>query len=211
MTWVDISKIARNSHLGEFGDGAGHLDTGRTGANDNESEQAPPLRFVLGYFRPFEGRENAGPQPRRIVDLLEARRKGFPVVMAEIGVPRTGSDNEIVIRNFAFAGDDEAALKIDIEHPIHEHGRILLFGEDAPDRRGDLRRREPGGCHLVEQGLEQVIIVPVDHRHVDGCRFERLRSIEAAKAGAQKSRRAAATPWQAMCRIWQNRMAPCRA
>ena len=38
------------------------------------------------------------------------------------------------------------------------------MAEDPADRRGDVGRTERGGRHLVEQGLEQVVIGAVDDR-----------------------------------------------
>ena len=120
----------------------------------------------------------------RVVDLLETGREGFPFIMPEISMPRAGGDDEIVVRNFPFARDDEMAIEVDIEHSIHEHGCVLLPGKNAPDRCRDLCRRKTRGRDLVQQWLEEMIIAPVNHGHIDRRRSERLRGIEPAKTGA---------------------------
>src|SRR5205823_6003058 len=55
----------------------------------------------------------------------------------------------------------------------------LVVTEDPPQRYGDLTRRERPGGHLIAQGLEQVVVVPVDESDVDVRLPERLDRLEA--------------------------------
>jgi hypothetical protein len=55
--------------------------------------------------------------------------------------------------------------------------RLWKPNGDAPDRLGDLARRQRGGGNLVQQGLEQVVIAAVDHRHAQG------RAAQSARQG----------------------------
>jgi hypothetical protein len=61
---------------------------------------------------------------------------------------------------------------------------VLLPGDDLADRRGDLCRREHRGRDLVQQGLEEVVVAPVDHRHLDRRSRERTNNGEATEAAA---------------------------
>jgi hypothetical protein len=47
-------------------------------------------------------------------------------------------------------------------------GGVLLMPQDDPDRLGDIGRRQYGGRDLIQERLEQVIIVAVDHGDIDG-------------------------------------------
>ena len=53
------------------------------------------------------------------------------------------------------------------EHLAHEHGDVALLAQDVAQRRGDGRRRQAGGGHLVEQRLEQVMVAAIDQRDLD--------------------------------------------
>ncbi len=48
----------------------------------------------------------------------------------------------------------------------------------------DLRRAERGGRDLVEQGLEEMVIAPVDDGDLDVRAFQRLHGGKSAKAAA---------------------------
>ncbi len=58
---IDIAKILRQRSAGEFGDGAGELNSGRSAADDYQIHQAPALirvRLVLGTL---EGEQDSPP------------------------------------------------------------------------------------------------------------------------------------------------------
>jgi hypothetical protein len=56
------------------------------------------------------------------------------------------------------------------------------MGEHIADRRGNVRRRQSGGRHLIEQGLEQMVIMLVDNGDVDRRFGERLGRRQSAKS-----------------------------
>ena len=58
--------------------------------------------------------------------------------------------------------------QIDRRHPGHAHGHVALAPEDAAHRVGDVVGVESGRGHLVQERLEGVEVVGVDHDHVDG-------------------------------------------
>src|SRR3954464_3362580 len=54
------------------------------------------------------------------------------------------------------------------------HGRVLdldvaVLAQDAAYRRRDFPLRQDAGRHLVEQRLEEVVVHPVDQRHLHRC------------------------------------------
>ena len=89
---------SRSSALaGELGDRTGELDSGRAGADDDEGQQRRALGIVGTGLGQLEGDQDAAADRRRVIDLLEARRGPFPLVLAEVIVARTGGEDEIVV------------------------------------------------------------------------------------------------------------------
>jgi hypothetical protein len=52
------------------------------------------------------------------------------------------------------------------------------------DGRRHRRRRQPGGGHLVQQRLEQVVVGAVDQRHLDIGTRQRTHRFQATEAAA---------------------------
>ncbi len=61
---------------------------------------------------------------------------------------------------------------------------VRLATQHRADRLRDVRRRKRGRRHLVEQGLEQVVIAPVDEGDLHGRVGERLRRLQPAEPTA---------------------------
>ena len=68
--------------------------------------------------------------------------------------------------------------------PTEPEAEVLLPLEDPADLVSDVAGVERRGRHLVEQRLERVEVVLVDHQHVDGCVAQALGGVEPAEAGA---------------------------
>ena len=116
----------------------------------------------------LEGRQDAGADFGGVADRLQAGRGLLPFVVAEIGVARAGRDHQDSRRECGGSSViTMRAVGVDVLDLFHQHGRVLLAPQDAADRHGDLRRRQAGGRHLVEQRLEQMVVAAVDDRHVD--------------------------------------------
>ena len=71
------------------------------------------------------------------------------------------------VRYLAIGQGHDPGGGIDADHFAHLHGDIALAAKDVPQRRGDRRRREARGGHLVKQGLEKMIIAAIDQRDFD--------------------------------------------
>jgi len=185
LAGVDVAEIPGQCRLCQLGDGTGELHTGRTAAHHDESELALAQHIRGGVLRLLEGHQDLASQGRGIVDALQARGIGLPFVMAEIGVARAGRHHQPVIADAPFIGLDLAVRPVDPGHPRQAHGGILLAPEDAADGGGDLGRRETGRRHLIEQRLEQVIIMPVDDRHIQFGAGQMLRRRQPRKPATQ--------------------------
>ncbi len=142
------------------------------------------LGLVVRQLRALKGQQNAAADARRVFDALQARRELRPFVMAEIGMRRAGRDHELIVGDRGGGRLDLPIGGVDAGHFRHQHGGIALAAQDGADRPGDLGGRERRGRHLIEQRLEAVMVLPVDHRDVDRDAGERLGGREAAKAGA---------------------------
>ena len=69
-------------------------------------------------------------------------------------------------------------------HLAHVHGDVALIAQDVAQRRGDRRRGEAGGGHLVEQRLEQVMVAAIDQRDLDRRPLELAHGPEAGESAA---------------------------
>ncbi len=63
-------------------------------------------------------------------------------------------------------------------------GEVALPAKQMPHRRGDGRRRQSGGCHLVQQRLEQVVVGPVHQRDFHRGVAQRAGRLQPAEAAA---------------------------
>ena len=85
----------------------------------------------------------------------------FPLVMTEIGVPRAGRDDQIVVGNAPLPDQHIARLGINGGHAAEQDGGVALAPQDAADRLRDVRRREARRRDLIEQRLEQMVVAPI--------------------------------------------------
>ena len=134
-----LRKSGRSVSLGQFGNGAGEFDAGRTGADDDEGQKRrAPLRigFALGAF---EGHQNTPPQRGGVFQRLQAGRERLPFVMAEISMAGAGGENERVIGQGVAVIEQHALFRcIDAGHR-GEQGRDLgAAAQQIADRPGDL-------------------------------------------------------------------------
>jgi len=183
---------------GDLGDRACHLDAGRARPDDHEGELARTLGHVLGELRALKGQKNAAADAGRVLDALQARRKLCPLVMAEIGVRRAGRDHEMIVGDCGGSRLDPPIGGVDAGDLGHQHGGVALMAQDGTDRPGDLGGRERGGCDLIEQRLEAVMVLPVDHGDVDRGARERRGGREAAETGAD-DHDVGTCVWQVCC------------
>src|SRR5262249_15632218 len=110
--------------------------------------------------------EDALPHRPRILDVLEAEGCRRPLVMAEIGFTGAGRDDQVVVRDLMFADHHRAARGADGGYRPQHYARVALPARDRADRRRNIGRRQSSRRDLIEQGLEKVMVMAVDDRHV---------------------------------------------
>jgi len=82
-------------------------------------------------------------------------------------------------------GEDHLLLvDVDVGGLVEEHRDVLLALENAAQRLGDIRRRELGRRHLVEQRREEVMVPAIDERDIDVGVLQPLDDVETGEAAA---------------------------
>ena len=97
LAGVDVAELARQRLLGQLGDDAGELHAGRTAADDAEGHQRPAILGIGLALGTLEGEQQPAADRRRVLERLQARGRGLPFVVAEIGVPRAGREHQRVV------------------------------------------------------------------------------------------------------------------
>ena len=171
--------------IGDLGDGPGELDTGRPAPDDGEREEPLPAlrgRLAVGLL---EGEEDPPADLERVFEILEARSARLPVFVAEIRVPRARGDHQGVVgEDPAVAEGDLATVGIDGNDLGQHDVRVLLAAQDRPDGVRDVGGGKGRRRHLIEEGLEEVMVPPVDHRDPDRSAGEAARRFEPSESGA---------------------------
>ena len=143
-----------------------------------------PTLFLLSIFAfgALEGQKDASPDLKRVFERLEARRKRRPFLVTEVGVTRTGGNNQKVIVETCAVGQQYAPC-----------GRVhrLGFAEQDADVGGlpknpadwgrDVARRQRRRRDLVQQGLKQMMVPPVEQRDAHGLPTQHTGSRQSAK------------------------------
>ena len=88
---VDVPVVLRNRLSGDLFDRAGEFHAGRTAADDAESESGPARLFAPLVFSGLEGQQDSPPKLDGIVEALQPRREGRPVVVAKVRMRRASA------------------------------------------------------------------------------------------------------------------------
>ena len=78
--------------------------------------------------------------------------------VAEEVIDAPGCQDQVVVTERAAIGIDPPTGKIDIDHPPEAEVSVSLMAEDGTGRVSHLSGVEQRGGHLVEQGLEEVVV-----------------------------------------------------
>ena len=186
---VDPAEVALEGVAGEFGDLPGDLDAGRAAADDDERQpRAAGAGVVLGLGH-LERAEDPAPQLQGVVDRLHPRRPAGELVVAEVGLPGAGGDDQAVVgvvrgRAVGPGRGDDPARQVESGDGGQFHqtlrwrrrmsriaGAISPFGEDP-------------GRDLVQQRLEQVVVPAVDEGDLDLRPLEEPGGEQPAEAAA---------------------------
>ena len=175
---IDVAKVLPQGEACEFGN---------CPAISTPVGPAPTITKVNACLRsssawPFQRLrrpEHAAPDLESIFNALN--RALFPFV-AEVMMARPRRHNEIVIFESQVLRNHLAALWIDLFNLVENDSDVRLIAKNAADRLSDIRRRQLGSGYLVEEGLEKMVIAPVNQDDLDRSVGQRLRRSEPSKS-----------------------------
>jgi hypothetical protein len=171
---------------GNLGEGARELNTGGASAYDDERKPGSALgriRLALGML---EGKQDAAANLERVIERFERGRMLRPVIVAEVAVGRTCSNDERVVRQRAAVIELDGFLRyVDCGCLAEQYRCVFLVGEDVADGCGNRRRRKACGRHLVEQRRKKMVVGPIDYGDFDVRFSQALRGPQAAEAAAE--------------------------
>jgi hypothetical protein len=84
------------------------------------------------------------------------------LIVAEVRVPGTGGNNQIVVRILFVGCSRDFCGQIDCLNVSHQNFNILGILQNVPDRLSNIARRQACSGNLVEQRLKQVMVSPID-------------------------------------------------
>ena len=163
---VDVAEVPGECLAGDLRQGAGQLDSSRSGADHHESQPGPAHRRVGLAFRLFECQQESLADRQGVFDRLQAGRVELPFVVAEVGVRGARGDNQVVVADRAVAKHDRACRAVDGDSLGQQHFGVALGAEHPPHRRGNVAGAERGRGYLIQQRLEQVVVATIDHRNL---------------------------------------------
>ena len=185
---VDASELLRQRVVRDFGHRAGHLDTGRPGADHDEGHPWFALCGARAALGVLESADHARSDRERIGERLQPRRVHGPVVVAEVAVRGTGGDDEMVVgQRLVFVEQHAARGHVEADDFGLQDRQVAaphLAAQRVADRCAHRRRAHAGGRDLVQQRLEQVVVGAVHERDFDIGLRQRAHRFEAAEAGA---------------------------
>src|SRR6266480_6506247 len=125
--------------------------------------------FSLGLL---EGAEDFVSNRNRVGQTFQSRSKLFKFVVSEVTVPRSGRENEIIVRNWYMLAirriDEDAALRfIHAGNLAHDHRCIFMSSQYFADWRTHLRPREYGCRYLIKKRLKNMMVRPVNENDFD--------------------------------------------
>ncbi|MCY1504256.1 hypothetical protein D9M68_384190 [compost metagenome] len=104
--------------------------------------------------------------------------------MAEIGMRRPGRQYQRIVADaLAVPENDRLFGRIHVRHLAEQRRHFRPVAPQAADRPGDFRGGDQRRCHLIEQGLEKMVVTPVDEGDANrraGEPFDELQSAEPA-------------------------------
>ncbi len=69
-------------------------------------------------------------------------------------------------------GVHHAGVDVDVLDLRQDHAQVLVRAQHVADGRGDLALREDARRHLVQQGLEEMVVGAIDERDANGLPLE---------------------------------------
>ncbi len=142
------------------------------------------LLFSVGRLalRQLKRQQHAPPDFQRIFDRLQAGRKRLPIIVAEIGMARARSHNQVVVGHFSIRQLHHFERQIEVLYFRHQYFDIPPAAQNPANRRRNFSRRQSGGRHLVKQRLESMKVLAIDQRNSNRISGHRAGRQQPAKA-----------------------------
>src|SRR5262249_40508672 len=147
----------------DLGDGAGHLHAGWPPADDDEGEQRLAFDRIRLALRSLESAEYTAANLERVLKPLEPGSEHLPLVVADIAMSGAGADQQVIVGELRLVTQGNTP-RIDIDRGDlgQDDLGVLLVPQHRANRGRDVGWVEPGGRHLIQHRLEQVVIPTVD-------------------------------------------------
>ncbi len=117
------------------------------------------------------------------MEILQPERVLFDGRQAEVVGRAARRNDEEVVRDLAGGRHDDLRVEIDALRLGHQESHVATPAHDGTHRLGDVVGLQPGRRNLVQQGLELMVVVTIDHQHVDGRAREGAGDAQAAEPG----------------------------
>jgi hypothetical protein len=101
--------------------------------------------------------------------------------VTEIGVGGANSDNQLTVRHWPGLGQGLMPGRVYADNPTHQHSGVSLGLQEMADRPCDLGWRKGRRSHLIEEGLESVMVLRINDHHLDRRSGQRARRLQAAE------------------------------
>jgi hypothetical protein len=136
-------------------------------ADQHEGHLPCALARIIRQFRRLVGAENLSPDCLRIGEGLQTGGILGELVMAKITRSHPGGEHQIVERDLSHAEAgavdlDGPGVQIHAGNFSHHNGKVLLLLCELADWCSHFRRCQNGRRNLIEKGLEDVVIAPID-------------------------------------------------
>jgi hypothetical protein len=200
---IDAAEVRAQRAVDQIGKGSCQLDPGGPSPDDGNRHEPAPLGGIGREFRAFEIREHGPAHALGIGERLQRKRVLRPFAPAEVRGARPGGEQHVVeVIARTRATRRVLARRVHRHDLVHQYRHIAGILENLADRAGDIRGRERGRRHLIEQRLEEMMIGPVHKRDIEaGVPREGARAFQTRKSSANDENPASHATYH--CRLFK--------
>ena len=119
-----------------------------------------------------------------VLEGLHRRCEGPPLVVTEVAAAGTGRQDQMVVAVAAVVEDHLPGLGVEVVDLAEQDLHIGGLAHHLAQGGGHVGLRHQSGGHLIEQGLKQVEIAPVDQGDPHRFPGQRMGCLETGKASA---------------------------
>src|SRR5918993_3564875 len=166
-----------------LGKRARKFDARRSAADNDERQPRRALYRVGLALSALERNQDAPADLQCIVQRFKSGCVLRPRAVAEVGMRQSRGNDQVVEFHLAVDEYDALACGIDGNRLAQQHPGVFLRTQNVSDRRSDLRCRQAGGWHPIEQWLKGMVIGAVDDDHFHRGITQSARRREAAEPG----------------------------